>query len=112
MDTLKIKMLFDTSINIINSINANKNEYLDPLSIIVILAINSYKPIGTKISIYDNKLFLSEKSILQGSIRSLYGDKKTDIKLLYLSILFACKLFLERNNKYLLKIFKKSIDGL
>ncbi len=112
MESLNIKFFIDKGINIISYFNLNKDEYFDPMSVIINLCIIGYKQIGTKLSILNNNIYISEKSILQSSLRTIFKDKKIDIKLLYLSILYSCNILLLKNNKYILKIFKKSLDGL
>jgi len=124
---LNLKILMDSSINLFTKIssnllenikinnnfnNINKNEYLDPISVLIILALNSYKPIGTKISIYNNKIDMSDKNIFQSSIRTIYGDKKDDIKLLNQSIIYICNVNQNLETKKLNLIFKKALDGL
>jgi hypothetical protein len=112
MDTINLKFIIDKSFNLINCFNFNKDEYLDPMTVIITLCLIGYKQIGTKLSIYNNNIYISEKSIYQSSLRTLFKDKKIDIKLLYLSILYSCKILLSKNNKYIINIFKKSLDGL
>ena len=112
METLNIKFLIDKSINLITNFNLNKDEYFDPISVIINLCILGYKQIGTKLSILNNNIYISEKSILQSSLRTIFKDKKVDIKLLYLSILYSCNILLSKNNNYILNIFKKSLYGL
>ena len=112
METLNIKLILDKSFNLINYFNLNKDEYFDPMTVIITLGIIGYKQIGTKLSICNNNVYISEKSIYQSYLRTLYKDKKIDIKLLYLSILYSCNILLSKNNKYIIKIFKKSLDGL
>jgi hypothetical protein len=63
MDNTKIKLILDQGINILNNLNTTKNEYLDPLCVYIMLSVNSYKPIGTKLSISDNKIYLSDVNI-------------------------------------------------
>jgi hypothetical protein len=41
-------------------LNKNKNDTLDPLSVIIKLFIYAYKPVGTKISISNNKIQIQE----------------------------------------------------
>ena len=45
------------SVNNITS-SASKNDILDPLSVIVKLLIYYYKPIGTKISVGNNRIYI------------------------------------------------------
>lgn len=95
-----------------NYFNLNKDEYFDPMSVIINFCLIGYKQIGTKLSILNNNIYISEKSILQSSLRTLYKDRKIDIKLLYLSILYSCSILISKNNKYISRIFNKSLDGL
>lgn len=112
METFNINLLIDKSINIMNYFNLNKDEYFDPTSVIINFCIIGYKQIGTKLSILNNNIQISEKSFIQSSLRTLYKDKKVDIKLLYLSILYSCSILLSKNNKYIIKLFTRSIYGL
>ena len=67
-----------------------KSEYiLEPLQCIYNLALYSYYPVGTKISIHDNILILQKPSYSQGLVRWAYSDSKEDIYHLY----YACKRF-------------------
>jgi hypothetical protein len=94
--------------------NVNKNDLIDPLSAIIRIGMLSYKPAGTKISIQNNKICLQNGSFLQGTFRSLYGDKKTDINILYGPIISACISYLnnmEKRNDYL-NLFKLASNGL
>jgi hypothetical protein len=91
----------------------DKNEFFDPLSVIINLAILSYKQSGTKLSINDNKITIIEKNIYQGFLRSYNGDNKSDLKLLYYSITSACKLFIDKKLYNICEnIFIKAINGL
>ena len=75
-----------------------KNDKLDPLSVIVKMFIYAYKPIGTKISIHNNRIYIQESGIWQGTVRTLYGDSKNDINIIFFPIVFACKNYLLNNN--------------
>lgn len=95
-----------------------RNDLLDNLTIIAKLAIFKYKPIGCKISIHSNKLIIQDISLFQGTIRTLYGDKKTDINILYSPIIFSCLFYLQNHileEKYtnsINDVFKMASDGL
>jgi hypothetical protein len=71
---------------------------LDPLTVIIKLAIISNKPIGTKIRINNNVIYLQEPGPLQGIYRYILKNNKTEIQYLYNPIEIAC-------NKYLTKKF-------
>lgn len=75
-----------------------KNDKLDPLSVIVKMFIYAYKPIGTKISIHNNRIYIQESGLWQGTVRKLYGDSKNDINIIFFPIVFACKNYLFDNN--------------
>jgi hypothetical protein len=88
-----------------------KNDTIDPLTVIIKLFICSYKPIGTKISILNNKLIIQNSGIFQGTVRTIYRDSKNDINILFFPIIFACKFYLSRNNKpRFINLFNKILD--
>lgn len=72
----------------------NKNDTLDPLSVIIKLFIYAHKPVGTKLSIGQNKINIQEPGIFQGTVRKLYGDKKNDVNIIFFPIIFACQAYL------------------
>ena len=106
--------------DIIKTLNTkiDRTDYLDPLSVIITLALNSYYPIGTKLAIHKNQIFLQSNNVLQGAQRYWYGDKKTDINILHYPILYAVKTYIFYNINYpeynneLLFLFEKSRIGL
>ena len=71
---------------------------LEPLSTIMKLAIYTYKPIGTKIGIYDNYIWFQKPDLFQGTKRALYGQDREKICLLREPISSACHWYLKRNN--------------
>jgi len=94
--------------------SVNRNDLIDPLTAIIRIGMLSYKPSGTKISIQNNKICLQNGNFLQGTFRSFYGDKKTDINILYGPIISACISYLnntDKRNDYL-HIFKLASTGL
>ena len=100
-----------------NSKNMNYKLFvLDPLSIIIKLAILSNKPIGTKFRIHDNVMYLQEPGYFQSICRIYYNTNKTEIQYLYNPIFFACDNFL--NSRFtdktpnIKKLFSCAINGL
>jgi hypothetical protein len=88
-----------------------KNDTIDPLTVIIKLFICAYKPVGTKISILNNKLIIQNSGIFQGTVRTIYRDSKNDINILFFPIIFACKFYLSRNNKSrFINLFNKILD--
>ena len=70
---------------------------LDPLSVIVKLAILSNKPIGTKLLIQNNNIYFQEPGPFQSITRYFYKSNKTDIQYLYNPINIACLNFLSKD---------------
>jgi len=75
-----------------------KSFILDPLSVIIKLAILSNKPIGTKILIQNNVIYFQEPGIFQSLVRSFYNTNKTDLQYMYNPIQIACEMFLSKES--------------
>jgi hypothetical protein len=71
---------------------------LDPLSIIIKLAIIGNKPIGTKILIQNNIIYLQEPGPFQALCRYVFNTNKTDLQYMYNPIQIACQTFLTEQN--------------
>jgi hypothetical protein len=71
---------------------------LDPLSVIIKLAILSNKPIGTKLCISRNIVYFQEPGIFQGLCRYVFKTNKTDLQYLYNPIELACQYYLSNTN--------------
>lgn len=89
---------------------------LDPLSVIIKLAIISNKPIGTKLRIDNNIIFLQEPGLFQPLCRYLLKNNKTDIQYLYNPIEIACKNYLTKTviqqNPKIKDLFKCAQNGI
>ena len=80
-----------------NNQNINIKSYLlDPLSVIIKLAILSNKPVGTKILIKNNVLYFQEPGMFQSLCRIIYNTNKTDLQYTYNPIQIACQTFLTK----------------
>jgi hypothetical protein len=80
-----------------NNTNDNvKSFILDPLSVIIKLAIISNKPIGTKIMIQNNVIFFQEPGIFQAFCRYVLNINKSDLQYMYNPIHAACQHFLKK----------------
>jgi hypothetical protein len=91
----------------------NKNDILDPLSLVIKLYIYSFKPIGTKISILNNRIEFQDTGIFQSTVRTINGDTKNDLINMLFPLTFACEKYLDVNNKQkFLEIFEKVICSL
>ena len=71
---------------------------LDPLSVIIKLAILANKPIGTKIIIKNNIIQFQDPGVFQFISRYMSNSNKTDLHYLYNPIKIACSVFLEHQN--------------
>jgi len=79
--------------------NDNVKMYiLDPLSVIIKLAIISNKPIGTKILIQNNIIFFQEPGVFQAFCRYVLNTNKSDLQYMYNPIHAACQHFLKKEN--------------
>ena len=81
-----------------NTTHNVKNYLLDPLSVIIKLAIIGNKPVGTKIHIVNNNIQLQEPGPFQAICRYVLKTNKTDLHYLYNPIYLACFHFLTREN--------------
>jgi hypothetical protein len=71
-----------------------KSFLLDPLSVVIKLAILSNKPVGTKLLIQHNVIYFQEPGPFQGICRMLYQTNKSDLQYLFNPINIACLHFL------------------
>lgn len=71
-----------------------KNYLLDPLSVIVKLAILACKPVGTKVCIHNNVMSFQDPGPFQAICRMVYQLNKTDLHFMYNPIQLACSHFL------------------
>ncbi len=89
---------------------------LDPLSVIIKLAILSNKPIGTKICISRNIIYFQNPGIFQGLCRYILKTNKTDLQYMYNPIEIACQYYLSEtsieNNPGLKDLFKCAQNGI
>jgi len=75
------------------------------------LSILSFKPKGTKISLFDNMIKYNDPNIFQGSIRWTQGDHRNDLHNLYGPIVKALEWY-DVNNPKIYNIFNLSSKGL
>ena len=87
-----------------NSTNLPENKtklnsfLLDPLSVIIKLAILSNKPVGTKILIQNNVIYFQEPGLFQSITRAFYNTNKSDLQYMHNPIQLACLTFLSKEN--------------
>jgi len=91
----------------------NKNDILDPLSLVVKLYIYSFKSMGTKISILNNRIEFQDTGIFQSTVRTINGDTKNDLINMLFPLTYACEKYLSDGNKEEFQIiFEKVISSL
>ena len=92
--------------------NINDIQLLEPLSIIIKLAIINFKDELTKIAITNNKLYIQSPTFYQGIIRYLYGNNREDICFLLKPILRSIEIHKPNTNDDLIYIYELAISGL
>lgn len=88
---------------------------LEPLQVIITLAVLGYCPIGTKISISQNTLYLHKPTLVQGLLRWWEGDSKDDLYYLFHAIRRFYKWYKNTENEvynYILELAKNGIKNL
>ncbi len=97
--------------------DTNERLYVvDPLKTIIKLSILSCKPIGTKLAIMDNTIYIQEPGVFQGITRKYFKCRKSDLHYLYNPIYYACRAFM--NEEYvkqqprIVRLFERAILGL
>lgn len=85
----------------------------NPIIVISKLALLNYYDIGTKLSFYNNKIYLQPPSYTQSVIRMIYGDSSNELVDLFIPIKQCIdKYILNNKNYYINEILKLSIKGL
>jgi hypothetical protein len=92
--------------------NKEKNIIIDPMSCLIKLGLLTFYPVGTKISIADNKIALSEPSIFQGTFRFLNGDGREDLHNLCAPIMKSIEWYWNPDDKEIGALFDYAIAGL
>lgn len=104
-----------TFINSLKQLFATKKErniIIDPFSCIIKLCLLNTMPEGTKISIYENKIYFNEPNYTQGVVRFIYGDNREDLHNLFAPINKFVNWYWNENNKDITEIFYKAVAGL
>ena len=91
--------------------NEKKSLIIDPFCCMVRLAMMSFMPPGTKISIIDNSIQFNKPNPLQGTIRWTQGDKREDLHNIYQPILKSL-IWYDIKNETIKEIFLLSCEGL
>jgi hypothetical protein len=96
---------------LISFFEQKKDSILDPLTCLVRLSILEFKPVGTKISLNNNKIKYNEPNVLQGAMRWTNGDTREDLHNLF-NPLKKAVLWYDTTDGEIKNIFSYSIKGL
>ena len=96
---------------LISFFEQKKDSILDPLTCLLRLSILEFKPIGTKVSLNNNKIKYNEPNVLQGAMRWTNGDTREDLHNLF-NPLKKAVLWYDTSNEEIKTIFSYSIKGL
>ena len=88
------------------------NMILEPLQVMLTLAMLSFCPVGTKIYISKNVLYVHEPSMLQGVYRWLDGNSKDDLYYLFHAIRRYYKWYKTIDSKVYELILKLAKEGI
>lgn len=90
----------------------NKKSY-NPIIVISKLALLNYYDVGSKLSFYNNKIYIQPPSYTQSVIRMIFGDSKNELVDLFIPIKRCIETYILKNkNYYINEILKLSIKGL
>lgn len=84
---------------------------IEPLTCLIRLSILEFKQIGTKISIYENRITYNDPNMFQGALRWSNGDNREDIHNIYNSLIKATEWF-DISEPHIKNIFMCAIKGL
>ena len=85
---------------------------LEPLQVLTQLAILSFLPVGTKLSISNNILYLQQPTLFQGVLRWYQKDNKDDLYYLFHAIRRYYKWYKHKDDEVFVKILDLAIKGI
>jgi hypothetical protein len=85
---------------------------LEPLQVLTQLAVLSYLPVGTKISISNNILYLQQPTLFQGVLRWYQKDNKDDLYYLFHAIRRYYKWYKPKDDEVFKKVLDLAIKGI
>ncbi len=88
-----------------------KDSILEPLTCLVRLSIIDFKPLGTKISLNNNRIKYNDPNMLQGALRWSNGDNREDLHNLYNPLIKATQWY-DHEDEQIRNIFKYAVKGL
>jgi hypothetical protein len=94
-----------------DSIN-NTKQTLEPFASILKLALISFQSEGTKIAVSNNRIYIQTPTILQGTIRSMYGNNREEVHHLLKPLMRSVELYPPDKNEEIKYIYQLAIKGL
>lgn len=85
---------------------------IEPVSTVIIFALLSLKKENTKISIYNNMIFLRGNSYLQGVLRWGWGENREEIFSIQYPIVLGINWILSKSNGKYKKLLLSSVNGI
>ena len=111
MNPLSIKEKVYNFFSSLFSNDSKPDSIIEPLTCLIRLSILEYKPVGTKISVNNNKIQYNDPNILQGAIRWSNGDAREDLHNIFNPIRKAVEWF-DKDQEEIAHIFDCSVKGL
>ena len=111
MNPLSIKEKVYNFFSSLFSNDSKPDSIIEPLTCLIRLSILEYKPVGTKISVNNNKIQYNDPNILQGAIRWSNGDAREDLHNIFNPIRKAVEWF-DKDQEEISHIFDCSVKGL
>jgi hypothetical protein len=93
-------------------IQTDKNQILEPLSTVLKLSLISFEEEGIKIAVSNNSVYIQKPTLLQGTIRSVYGNNREEIHYLLKPIIRCVEMYPSDNNRNIRYLYDLAIDGL
>ena len=106
------KILYMDKIGFGGSQREKMDMVLEPMQVMIQLALLSYNQIGSKISVCNNILIIQKPSLVQGVTRWWNGDNKDDLYYLFHAIRRYYKWYKSQNNEIYNFILEAAIKGI
>ena len=106
------KILYMDKIGFGGSQREKMDMVLEPMQVMIQLALVSYNQIGSKISVCNNILIIQKPSLVQGVTRWWNGDNKDDLYYLFHAIRRYYKWYKSQNNEIYNFILEAAIKGI
>jgi len=106
------KILYMDKIGYGGSQREKMDMVLEPMQVMIQLALLSYSQIGSKISVCNNILIIQKPSLVQGVTRWWNGDNKDDLYYLFHAIRRYYKWYKSQNNEIYNFILEAAIRGI